>query len=720
MSQQGKTKEIGTETLTGNTGGAVGPDGSNNINILGAAPITVTGNPGINTLTVEDDGTIATTFTADTGTATPSVNNIDILGTSVQGITTSGAGDTITLTNDDATTTQKGVSELATDAETITGTDAARTIVPSSLSAKLGTQTDNGVAYGDGSTNSIGWTPALTDGQLVIGSTAGVPSSGSLTSTGNTIDVTAGSNTLNVDLSADVQTTGIHGWNGSTLETPFVTVTSDGATITANVEREGGGDLTVVFSDGFFDWDTTPPATVTLTAGTDTNPVQNYIFFPQATKTLTANTTGFPTAEHNPVATTICQSAASLQTDGAIKLHLWTDHLTTTTSQGHIPDVSSWIRNQNATWTSGVVQTFDITTNVGTPDNVLITTTAGEVLELHPHSYPAFTGTPDYYVINDSITPYMIVNDLSDLLTDSTGASMSGRFFSLVLWGSIGTLATDKFFINLPSGSYANSTSLQEDASGFANFSIPQEFKGAGFLIAQWNLRHQASSGGTWTSIEEIDLRGLVPSLAPGGTTASLTMFSDNVFRIFDDGDDTKNIAFEASPITTATTRTITMVDADLDLAEVPTSFTGDSGSATPALNSLSVVGGNGITTSGSGSTVTITSDNAGIDWTEVTGTSQAMVVDNGYIASNVGLVTLTLPVTTVIGDIIRVDGKGSGGWTIAQNASQTIHFLAQDTTTGVGGSLASTTRYDCVTLRCITANTDFVVESVTGSLTVV
>lgn len=39
-------------TLTGNTGGAVGPDGAGNINFPGATLYTVTGNPGTNTLTI--------------------------------------------------------------------------------------------------------------------------------------------------------------------------------------------------------------------------------------------------------------------------------------------------------------------------------------------------------------------------------------------------------------------------------------------------------------------------------------------------------------------------------------------------------------------------------------------------------------------------------------------------------------------------------------------
>jgi len=106
--------------------------------------------------------------------------------------------------------------------------------------------------------------------------------------------------------------------------------------------------------------------------------------------------------------------------------------------------------------------------------------------------------------------------------------------------------------------------------------------------------------------------------------------------------------------------------------------------------------------------------------WNEVTGTSSAIAVNNGYIANNGALVTLTLPATAALGSVIEVCGKGAGGWLIAQNAGQTVHFGASNTTTGVGGSLASSLQYDAVRMVCITANTDFVVLSSIGNLTVV
>jgi len=44
------------ETLTGNSGGAVGPDGSSNINVLGGAGINVVGVPSTHTLTITATG----------------------------------------------------------------------------------------------------------------------------------------------------------------------------------------------------------------------------------------------------------------------------------------------------------------------------------------------------------------------------------------------------------------------------------------------------------------------------------------------------------------------------------------------------------------------------------------------------------------------------------------------------------------------------------------
>lgn len=130
------------------------------------------------------------------------------------------------------------------------------------------------------------------------------------------------------------------------------------------------------------------------------------------------------------------------------------------------------------------------------------------------------------------------------------------------------------------------------------------------------------------------------------------------------------------------------------------------------------------ITIDGAGRVTALTSANisgggGGLTYTNVTGTSQAMAVNTGYIANNASLVTLTLPATAAIGSVIPVVGNGAGGWKIAQNAGQNIMFGVADTTTGTGGSLASTNEADCVELVCTVANTTFVVRNSVGNVAV-
>jgi hypothetical protein len=127
--------------------------------------------------------------------------------------------------------------------------------------------------------------------------------------------------------------------------------------------------------------------------------------------------------------------------------------------------------------------------------------------------------------------------------------------------------------------------------------------------------------------------------------------------------------------------------------------------------------------TAGSGLTITattITATGTGISWSEVTGTSQAAAVNSGYVANNAALVTVTLPDTAAVGDIVRVVGKGAGLWRLAQNASENINFGNLTSTTGVGGYVEATLRYDCLEVICTVANTTWTVMSSIGNLTVV
>jgi hypothetical protein len=61
------------------------------------------------------------------------------------------------------------------------------------------------------------------------------------------------------------------------------------------------------------------------------------------------------------------------------------------------------------------------------------------------------------------------------------------------------------------------------------------------------------------------------------------------------------------------------------------------------------------------------------LPWVVVSGTSQQAEPNTGYLAANAAEVTITLPTSPAIGDLVCVTGAGSGGWRITQNAGQLI-----------------------------------------------
>lgn len=117
---------------------------------------------------------------------------------------------------------------------------------------------------------------------------------------------------------------------------------------------------------------------------------------------------------------------------------------------------------------------------------------------------------------------------------------------------------------------------------------------------------------------------------------------------------------------------------------------------------------------------VTIAANVVTFTWNVVTGVSQSAAVNNGYFTNNASRVTVTIPDTAAVGDRVIVSGYGAGGWTVAQNAGETVTIGNQATTAGTGGSLSSTNRYDAVELVCVVANTEWRAVDFGGNITVV
>ena len=166
------------DSITGNTGGAVYPDGSGNINILGTAGIiTVTGNPGSHTLTIDAGSELATTYDADSGSAVPSSGVLTIAGGT--NINTSATGNTVTINLD---STISGLTNLTVNNLTVND------------SATFGFM---GAGVVQSSSSGVLSSTEGTDGQILISSTAGAPAWSTITAGAN-ITVTNGHNSITI------------------------------------------------------------------------------------------------------------------------------------------------------------------------------------------------------------------------------------------------------------------------------------------------------------------------------------------------------------------------------------------------------------------------------------------------------------------------------------------------------------------------------------------
>jgi hypothetical protein len=268
MSQAGSTSSSGSgpgvvETLTGNTGGTVGPSG-NNINIVGSGGVTVAGNPSTNTLTIASSGTGGiVTVEGDTGSVT---------------------GTTITLTGGTTGLTYSGSGTTLTEGGTLNVANGG-----------TGSNTLTGVLSGNGTSAVTAST--VTQHDVLVGG-----ASNSITSISpNTSGLVLTSNGTGADPSfqANPGSTAIQTIDGNTGSASGTTVTLSGGTTGLTYSGSGStltlaGTLDVVNGGT---GDTSLTAYAVLCGGTtSTGPVQSIVSVGTSGQVLTSNgASAFPT-----------------------------------------------------------------------------------------------------------------------------------------------------------------------------------------------------------------------------------------------------------------------------------------------------------------------------------------------------------------------------------------------------------------------------------------
>ena len=138
--------------------------------------------------------------------------------------------------------------------------------------------------------------------------------------------------------------------------------------------------------------------------------------------------------------------------------------------------------------------------------------------------------------------------------------------------------------------------------------------------------------------------------------------------------------------------------------------------------SAVQITAGTGISISSTSGSIQISTAAAGFGWNTVTGSTQAIIADNGYINNSGTLCVYTLPITPSIGDAYTIYNQG-GGFSIAIAAGgQTISFGTRNTT-ALTGSISSTAVGDTIEFICIDNTTPgselYAVLSAIGNLTV-
>lgn len=203
---------------------------------------------------------------------------------------------------------------------------------------------------------------------------------------------------------------------------------------------------------------------------------------------------------------------------------------------------------------------------------------------------------------------------------------------------------------------------------------------------------------------------GTLATTAQIPTGAALTKTDDTNVTLTLGGSPTTALVNAAS-LTLGWTGTLGVSRGGLGIATVPSNGQIPIGNGTN-YTAAALTAGTGITVTNGAGTITLASSGAD-PWVDQTTATITMAVNTGYTAdAGASLITLTLPATSAIGDWVEVTGKAAGLWKIAQASGQQIKVGTSSTTLGATGALSSVNQFDCVRLRCLTANTIWAVVS--------
>ena len=176
-------------------------------------------------------------------------------------------------------------------------------------------------------------------------------------------------------------------------------------------------------------------------------------------------------------------------------------------------------------------------------------------------------------------------------------------------------------------------------------------------------------------SLQTTQLSGTLPASAFAGYTNTVALTnSGNLFGGTFSGNGANLANLNGAQITSGTV-TDARLSTNVALLNTNQTFTGSNSftgfNAFPGTNTFT--GANTFTNLYGNSFSGSFFGNGLVGWLVQTGTVVQAAIDTGYLLTNSLLVTVKLPTTAHIGDIVRISGAGSGGWQIMQTTNQSI-----------------------------------------------
>ena len=757
MSQAGQIVFLtAIESLTGNTGGYVEP-ALGNINIYGTGDVSVAnaipGDPTSATLIISISEFIANTYTTNSGNAVPLANVLNVLGGT--NISTVGSGNTITIDLYDTITlpittsnASKGVFNIGVANPVLQAYGSNNIFLGGAGNFTLTSAQDNvGVGF-----SSI---ETLTTGSY--NSALGVGSGGNFTtgSYGIYIGYLSASEYFSSESSniviGNVGTTGeshkirigtygtgngqqdtayiagiVHASNGLVSDSGNITATS-GYIDTVNNSIIVGSTATAAAANDL-DFKRIHGSAV-VAAGDQLGNITFQGYDGSAyvlASYIQANVTGTPGASRvgstlalgtHPDSTHAAIERVLIDSTGDVTIHAPDSGVALTITAGGetITAGDLVVTAGNITATAGSVSagtTVTAGTNlISTAGNLQLPTTSSTVGQIEINSVPVLHAYGTHNIFVGPAAGNFTLNVAYG--TDNVALGYGALAYVNGAYGTVG-------LNNVAIGSEAISTATNpanciaigySAGSAWATYETSNIAIGHTGVAAESNVIHLGGGTGSSAGKQNKCFISGIYNISVGATAGvNITDSTDQIGTI--SGTTGQVLQGGTKPAFSTATYPSTVSKGDVLIASADEVVDVVSGAVTA---------GYVLTSNGTGTVPSFQeASSGGMEWNSVSGSTQAIAVNNGYIPTNTALTTLTLPATAALGSTVAVAGYGSGGWKLAQNSGQLILFGAYSTTSGTSGALFSSTPTDVVTLLCIVADTTWTVISAVGNLFVV